>query len=240
MIYTQYSRTKYSGVFYFYKCSKCGAMNQGQIIIDASASYNDRGVLTSKGLEKRKQSSNENAEKTLEKKKKKIIEKIRQKNYRYLNLSTNCHKCGNQEEWASPGFVLPKWLDILRAITMIPVFPPIIFGTWYLFDAYTGINAYLGTGLCLLTFSCLLIIPHLVYRKKYSDAEARFIGLPEASLPHAFPGSGLNALAAAKKYYMDHNLSSGEGFDELKEFVRQPNAAAGMIAQIFQNRKLKH
>ena len=239
-MYTQYSRTKYSSVCYFYKCSKCGAMNQGQIVVDASASYNDRGVYTSKGLDKRKQSSDKNAIAKLEKKKKKVMEKIRQKNYRYLNLSSSCRKCGNREEWAGPGFVLPKWLDILQAIAMIPVIPPIILLTWYLFDAHTGINAYLGTGLYLLTFVCLLIIPHLLYRKKYHEAEARFIGLPEASLPHAFFGDSLSAFDTAKKYYMEQNWSSEEEFDELKQSASQPNAAAEMIAQIFQNKKLKH
>ncbi len=232
--YTSYSRTKRSSVCYFYKCSKCGAMNHGRILTDASASYNDRGVLTSKGLERRKQASSEHADEQLEKKRDKILSKISRKDYRYLNLNVKCRKCGNQEAWAQPGLVIPKWLDIIRALSMIPVLPPIIFGTWYLFDAYTGINAYLGVGLCVLLFAGLMIVPHLIYRKNYREAEMQFAGLPEASLPHAFKGDDINALAAGKKYYLDHNLAKKEEFDELGEYMKQPAVSVEMLAQVIQ------
>lgn len=221
MIYHEYSQNQYSSVCYVYKCSKCGAINEGTVKVGVSMNYNDRGVWSQKGMDLRRQAAAKRANNALEKKKKKVLKKIKNRDYKYLDLTTRCRKCCNQEKWADPGLVIPKWLDWLRAISIIPIFPPIILLTWYLIDKHTDINGYLGIGILIFISACLIIIPHIIYRIRRNKVAPEYLSLPEASLPHAFYGTRKTAVENAKYYFLENGLATEDDFNDLDAYNTQ-------------------
>ena len=233
MVYHEYMQNQYSGVCYVYKCSTCGSINEGTVTVGVTMNYNDRGVWSQKGMDQRRQVAERRARKSLEKKKKKALEKIKNRDYKYLDLMTKCRKCGNQEKWADPGLVVPKWLEWLRGISIIPIFPPVILLTWYLIDKYTGINAYLGVGILIFISACLFAVPHITYRIRCNKAAREYLSLPEASLPHAFYGTRKTAIDNARHYYLENGLATEEDFDDLEAYnMRKEEEIAAVMGRV--------
>ncbi len=100
-IYHVHTLTTNRGVTAVWKCSKCGKTNIGFGIYSASASYNDKGVLTNKGLAKRENATKSELDDKIIHTYYSALTKSYNGDYSDFNLTAcKCAGCGNAEPWS--------------------------------------------------------------------------------------------------------------------------------------------
>lgn len=98
-IYHNYTFESSGTLFLGYQCSKCGKKRIVTQTVTGNGYASDKGALTKRSVEKRKEKASEAAKVDLNNEMISMKSRIRNRDYRKLTINSPCEQCGNQELW---------------------------------------------------------------------------------------------------------------------------------------------
>ncbi len=172
-IYTQYTLKKTIPVITFHRCSSCGRLNIKRQQLRITGSYNDKGTLTQRGVDKRERQAREKMDQDTEKLLAVAQDLSNLTKYAELHLNSVCSSCRHIEIW---GDFHDSWMKSLMNFLSIVTFLVACVGLYGCLEGDEFPFKYLIPPLAPLLITGAVFLIRRAYRfKQLSKLDKRYL-----------------------------------------------------------------